>query len=177
VPQNYVREIIANGLISSPVIPRPARHLLLRLAGKQTEHCAIESHVTWFGSGPVSVGRGAFINRGVTINHSAAVTIGANVALGPGVTILTATHKVGPSSKRAGDGYSRPVAIGDGAWLGANVTVMPGVSIGKGAVIGAGAVVTADCDPDTIYAGVPAKAFRVLSDVQREADAVVRSPQ
>ena len=49
-----------------------------------------------------------------------------------------------------------------GAWLGARVVVLPGVTVGQGAVVGAGAVVTRDCKPDSVYAGVPARLVRAL---------------
>jgi len=55
-----------------------------------------------------------------------------------------------------------PVVIKDGAWLGANVTVMPGVTIGRGALVGAGAVVTHDVLDNTCVVGVPARAIRQL---------------
>jgi maltose O-acetyltransferase len=53
--------------------------------------------------------------------------------------------------------------VGDGSWIGANVTILPGVTIGKDCVIGAGAVVTSDCAPNTVYAGVPARPIRMLA--------------
>ena len=57
-------------------------------------------------------------------------------------------------------------AIGDGAWIGANVTILPGVVIASGAVVGAGAVVTKDVPPDVVVAGVPAKVLRKLETAQ-----------
>ncbi|MCR4913326.1 MAG: acyltransferase [Lactobacillus sp.] len=55
-----------------------------------------------------------------------------------------------------------PVKIDDGCWIGANVTILPGVHIGKGCVIGAGAVVNKDCEPNGVYVGVPAKRIKDL---------------
>ena len=54
------------------------------------------------------------------------------------------------------------MTIGDGCWLGGNVAVLPGVSIGSGCVIAAGSIVTADCEPDCLYAGIPAQLKRRL---------------
>ena len=73
--------------------------------------------------------------------------------IAPGVTILTVNHDLK-------DHYVLipiPVTIKKNAWIGANVTICPGVEIGEGAVIGAGAVVTKDVEPYTVVAGVPAK--------------------
>lgn len=52
------------------------------------------------------------------------------------------------------------VSIGDSCWLGARATILPGVTIGEGTIIGAGAVVTEDCKPGAVYAGVPARRIR-----------------
>ncbi|MGI2292887.1 acyltransferase [Paenibacillus sp. GXUN7292] len=60
------------------------------------------------------------------------------------------------SSKRAGESDRKPVTIGKGCWIGARATILPGVTVGDGCVIAAGAVVTKDCEPDSLYAGVPA---------------------
>ena len=55
-----------------------------------------------------------------------------------------------------------PIVIGDKVWIGANATVLPGVTIGKGAIVAAGAVVTRDVPPNTIVAGVPARVVREI---------------
>lgn len=76
--------------------------------------------------------------------------------LASGCLILTATHDIGEPSQRAGTWRADRIAIDDGAWLGAATKVLPGVSIGAGWVIAAGSVVTTDCAPNGLYAGVPA---------------------
>ncbi len=82
------------------------------------------------------------------------IRIGNNVSIGPEATILTLGHD--PQSPvfadRGGD-----VIVGDLVWIGYRAVVMPGVTIGEGAVVAAGALVTRDVDPYTIVAGVPAK--------------------
>ena len=60
--------------------------------------------------------------------------------------------------------YPKPVHIEDKAWLGSNVTVLPGVTIGEGAIVAAGAVVTKDVEPGTIVGGVPSKLIRKVSE-------------
>ncbi|MCZ4551792.1 acyltransferase [Gordonia rubripertincta] len=76
---------------------------------------------------------------------------------------MTGTHEIGNSNKRASEPtILSSVVIGDGAWLGAGVLVNPGTTIGPGCVIAPGAVVTRDCEPDGLYAGIPAKRIREL---------------
>lgn len=108
----------------------------------------------------VIVGDGSWVNAGAFIEDG--TRIGERVAIGPSVTICTVTHEIGPESGRAGQPVNKPVVIGDGCWLGASVTVLPGVTIGRGCVIAAGAVVREDCAPNGLYVGVPARRARDL---------------
>jgi maltose O-acetyltransferase len=76
------------------------------------------------------------------------------------VMILTATHEIDDDGLVERVPAFKPVRIGDRCWLGARVTVLPGVTIGEGTIIGAGAVVTKDCKPGAVYVGVPARQLR-----------------
>jgi maltose O-acetyltransferase len=108
------------------------------------------------------VGEDCFVNRRCYLDLDGVVTLEDGVVIGHGVTIVTSTHEMGPSARRAGAVTPLPVTVRRGAWLGANVTVLPGVTIGAGAVAAAGAVVVDDVTPDTLVAGVPARAIRRL---------------
>lgn len=110
--------------------------------------------------GPITVGNNVFINRDAYIRPK--TTIGDNVRIGPFVRIITDTHHIGPSSRRAGEAYFDPISIGEGTWIGASVTVLGGVTIGKGCIIAAGAIVARDVPDNTMYGGVPAKFIRDL---------------
>ena len=112
--------------------------------------------------GTLRIGDDCFINSGCHVDLSADVTIGREVSLAHEVLIITNTHEVGPPVRRAGDLRNLPVTIGDGCWLGARAVVLPGVTIGAGALVAAGAVVTADVPPDTLVGGVPARPIRNL---------------
>ena len=93
------------------------------------------------------------------------MSLGANVAVGCDVLFLTDSHEVGTAERRCGGAdILRPIVVGDGAWVGARATIMPGVTIGDGAVIAAGSVVVRDCEPNCIYAGVPAQIIRKIED-------------
>ncbi|MDQ0128350.1 DapH/DapD/GlmU-related protein [Arthrobacter bambusae] len=113
----------------------------------------------------VRIGKGCFIGAGVLIeaNTSAEVFIGTNVAIGPGTTILTSTHEIGDRGKRAGSPVARSVRIGDGAWIGAGVTILPGISIGNGAVVAAGSVIHKDVADSFVVGGQPTRTIRDLS--------------
>lgn len=78
------------------------------------------------------------------------------------VTFMNSDHDVADSERRAGMYHPKPIIVGGGCWIGANSLIMPGVTIGNGAVIAAGSVVTRDCGSDCLYGGVPAKKIKEL---------------
>jgi len=83
--------------------------------------------------------------------------------VGHGVTFITSDHETGTLSRRAGELKVLPIIVEDGVWIAANVTLLPGVTVGRGAVVAAGAVVTKDVPPNSLVAGIPAKVIRLLS--------------
>jgi maltose O-acetyltransferase len=103
---------------------------------------------------------GSFINAGCWFEGNGRIDIGCNCMMGPKVMVLTSIHALGSEGGVARQSEPRDVTIGDGCWLGARAMVMPGVTIGPGVVVAAGAVVTEDCDPGGLYAGVPARRLR-----------------
>ena len=103
-----------------------------------------------------------FFNCDCVFDLSDCITIGKRVALAQEVMILTATHELGPSKQRTGHLHLAPVVIEDGAWIGARTTILPGVTIGKGAIVAAGAIVTKDVRPNSLAGGVPAKFIKYL---------------
>lgn len=108
------------------------------------------------------IGNHCFFNAHVWLDLNAPVTFGDNVSVGHHVLIVTASHQIGPPEYRAGQLTPLPIIVGSGAWIGANVTLLPGVTIGEGAVIAAGAVVTHDIPAHVLAGGVPAKVIRTL---------------
>lgn len=95
------------------------------------------------------------------------VTIADRVVFGPGVMLITGAHEIGGPDRRLGPLAPEGIRIGAGAWLAARCTVLPGVTIGEGAVVAAGAVVTRDVPPHTLIGGVPARTIRLLSADER----------
>jgi maltose O-acetyltransferase len=150
-----------------PLVGNRLRTKILRLAGVAIGHgTTIGGTLSVHGAGrPASrirIGKNCWINDSCVLDASAPITIGNNVALGQGVMILTNTHLLGPSEYRAGPLVSLSVIVGDGAWIGARTTVLPGVTIGTGAIVAAGAVVNKSVAADTMVAGVPARLVREL---------------
>ncbi len=90
------------------------------------------------------------------------IIVGDNTQIGYGSSIICGSHILGPHERRAGTREAKPVRVGNGCWIGANVTILPGVTICDGCVIAAGAVVANDCEEDSLYAGVPAKKIKEL---------------
>lgn len=111
----------------------------------------------------IRIGHRCVINFGTLMDgRRYPIKIGADVSIGPEASILTLGHE--PRSPVFAD-RGGPVVIGDRAWIGFRAIVLPGVSIGEGAVVGAGSVVTRDVDPYQIVAGNPA---RVIGERPRQ---------
>ncbi|HEY2355610.1 MAG TPA: sugar O-acetyltransferase [Gaiellaceae bacterium] len=111
----------------------------------------------------ISIGAGTFVNFDCVMLDGAPIRIGAACQLAPRVQLLTATHPVEPSSRRAGWESAEPITLGDNVWLGGGVIVCPGVTIGDNTVVGAGAVVTSDLPADVVAVGVPARVTRTVA--------------
>ena len=90
------------------------------------------------------------------------ISIGQNSWIGCNVSFICITHLMGDMKQRAGKSVFLPITIGDGVWVGADVTILPGVSIADGCMIAAGAVVVKDTMPNGLYAGNPAKRIKDL---------------
>lgn len=152
------------GAVSLTIGENPRIDRSVRLVHKDDAPIIIGDNANFFrGSemvGPITIGSRVFINRDGYIRPK--TTIGDNVAIGPFVRLITDTHEIGPSHKRAGKSRFDPIVVGDGSWIGAAVTVLAGVTIGKGCVVAAGAVVTRDVPDNTMVGGVPAQHIRDL---------------
>lgn len=114
------------------------------------------------------VGSQVYANTGLTLVDDSEVVIGDRVMFGPHVTIATAGHPLHPAVRATGQQFSAPVTIEDDVWIGGQVVVLPGVTIGQGSVVAAGAVVTADVPPTCLVGGVPAQVLRRITEADRE---------
>jgi acetyltransferase-like isoleucine patch superfamily enzyme len=151
-----------NRLAASPLWTNEQRRAIYKRLGIPIEEDVVIGPACYFHSDIVSVGARTWINHGCHFEAVAPIEIGSDCGLSLYVTVLTSTHEVGTHQNRMGRWGVQPVKIGDGSWLGARVTVLPGVTIGDGCIIAAGALVKDDCEPDGLYAGVPARRIRDL---------------
>ena len=106
------------------------------------------------------VGKRVFVNAGCQFQDQGGIWIGDDVLIGPQTVIATLNHEPNPDDRASI--WAKPVRIGDKVWIGAHVTILPGVAIGEGAIVGAGAVVTKDVPPRTVVGGVPAKVLKTI---------------
>ena len=107
-------------------------------------------------------GNDLYINHNCVILDCAEVTIGDNVYIGPNCGIYTAEHPVDAEARRQGLERAKPVKIGSDVWIGGNVTVLPGVTIGNNSVIGAGSVVVKDIPDNVVAVGNPCCTIKKL---------------
>ena len=115
----------------------------------------------------LSVGDDTSIPKGsVFYCTEAPLIIGKKVIFGPHPTIITGDHRIDVIGKYIIDSHEKlpqndaPVTVEDDVWTGANITILKGVTIGRGSVIAAGAVVNKSCPPYSIIGGVPAKVLK-----------------
>lgn len=163
--KEIIWDVLANNVAASVLLPNRIRVMLYRWLGIQTITNDIRSRCNFRGA-DIKIGRGSFLNHSCVIEDH--VEIGDNCMIAFDVIFCTSTHKIGTHGKRGGDSVSQPVKVGDGCWIGARVTVLPGVTIGDGCIIAAGAVVCSDCEADGLYAGVPARRIKELSKAADE---------
>lgn len=106
----------------------------------------------------IRLGERVFINSGARFQDQGGITIGDDALIGHNAVLATLNHDLDPS--RRADMRPAPIVIGRGVWIGANVTVLPGVTIGDDAVVAAAAVVTRDVPAGAVVVGAPARVVR-----------------
>ncbi|UKB81939.1 sugar O-acetyltransferase [Chryseobacterium sp. MEBOG06] len=150
-----------NGLKNSDAQRRS--ELLRNILGSTKENLCIEPSF-WCDYGyNIEVGENFYANHNLVILDCAKVQFGDNVFIGPNCSFYTAGHPLDAKQRNQGLEYARPITVGDNVWLGGNVVVLPGVSIGKNSVVGAGSVVTKDIPDSVVAVGNPCRVVRDIS--------------
>lgn len=154
---------------TSPLDLETRGRMLREMFAEIGENCYLEPPVrSNFGCHHVHFGNGVYANFNLTLVDDTHIYVGDQTMFGPNVTLVTAAHPIEPELRRKGYQYNLPVRIGKNCWLGAGVTVLPGVTIGDNSVIGAGSLVTRDIPPNVVAVGVPCRVLRPIGERDRE---------
>lgn len=143
--------------------------LLKEMFAEIGEDCYIETpfHANW-GGRHVHFGKKIYANFNLTMVDDTHIYVGDYCQIGPNVVLATAGHPICPELRERAYQYNAPIRIGRNCWLGANVVVVPGVTIGDNVVVGAGSVVTRDLPDNVVAVGNPCKILREVNDRDRE---------
>lgn len=160
--KSLVKNILLNTVAPSSLFSPKIRVYIYKTLGIKINKSYI-FHGCFFGGNNVKIGENSFINCRCFFDNTEAIEIGENCQMGMEVMFITSTHEIGKPERRAGSAIGKPIKVGNGCWVCARATILPGVTIGDGCIIAAGSVVTKDCLPNGLYAGVPAKRMKELS--------------
>jgi acetyltransferase-like isoleucine patch superfamily enzyme len=108
----------------------------------------------------ITIGKNVFINSGCRFQDQGGITIGDDCLIGHNAVMATLNHGIEPDKRK--DHYHAPIVLGKNVWVGANATILAGVSIGDNSIIAAGAVVNKNVPSNTIVGGVPAKVIKTI---------------
>ena len=113
----------------------------------------------------IHIGKNVFINMGCKFQDQGGIFIGDGAVIGHNVVLATLNHAASPKDR--GSMIPAPIRIGKNVWVGANAVILPGVTIGDGAIVAAGAVVNRDVPENTVVGGVPAKVIRTIHEEEQ----------
>lgn len=137
------------------------REVFSRLIGKKVDEgfFLIPPFYTDFGEN-IRIGKNVFVNSACTFMDRGGITLEEGALIGPKVNLITTNHPLDPAQRRGTISY--PIIIKKNAWIGANATILAGITVGENSVVTAGAVVTKDVPANTVVGGVPAKILRTI---------------
>ena len=125
----------------------------------------------------IHIGSNFYANHNLSILDGGRVTIGDSVFIAPNVVITTAGHAIDPEQRDQGMEIALPITIGSHVWLGANVCILPGVTIGDNVIIGAGSVVTKEIPSNVIAVGNPCTILREITEADKQKYPVWKNPR
>lgn len=150
---------ILQQLNSRPASQREIRHVLNDVTGQKIDDSVeIRLPIRSDYGANLKIGKQVFINSGAMFTDLGGIELEDKVLVGPNVTIISVNHSLDPEKRHGVE--LKAVLIKENAWLGANATILPGVTVGENAVVAAGAVVSKDVPANTVVAGVPAKVIK-----------------
>ncbi|MDC6158983.1 acyltransferase [Bacillus albus] len=144
--------------LDSKLVKSLKRILLKKIFYKIGENINVRNNITFHSGKNITIGDNSGIGDRCFLQDIDEIIIGNNVLMGPEVLIYTANHRHKKDKLIIEQGIdTKKIVIEDDVWIGTRSIILPGVTIGKGAVIAANAVVTKDIEPYAIAGGVPAK--------------------
>ena len=154
------------------ILMDPSKWTMEQISGTRT-HKLVFFNNTHF----PRIGKGVYINSNATFIDTCLITVGARTLIGPNCSFYSGTHPLDPFLRNGikGPELGKPITIGEDCWFGGNVTVLPGVMIGRGATVGAGSVVTKDVPDFHCVAGNPARIIRKIEP--KEPDPTLSAPR
>lgn len=149
---------------TNPKETEKIQSLLKQLFGKFEKNCTVLQPVYADYGCYTKIDEGTFINHGAYFMDGGTVTIGKMCFIGPNCGFYTASHPLIASQRNQGYENAKPIVIEDNVWIGGDVTILPGVTIGEGAIIGAKSLVNKDIPASSIAFGNPCRPVRKITD-------------
>lgn len=140
--------------------PAEITTILNKILDKQTQNVAVFTPIYINCGKNIHLGKNVFINFDCTFLSLGGITIEDDVLIGPKVSLITENHPLSPAQRKGL--ICRSILIKKNAWIGANATILPGVTVGENAVVAAGAVVSKDVPDNTVVGGIPAKIIKEM---------------
>lgn len=138
------------------------KKILKELLGKTKENFRIEQPFMCDYGYNIEIGENFYSNHNLIILDANKVIFGDNVFIAPNCGFYTAGHPLDFETRNKGLEYAKPIRVGNNVWIGGNVIVLPGVTIGSNTVIGAGSIVTKDIPSNVVAVGNPCKVIKKL---------------
>lgn len=138
------------------------KEILKRILGRTKETFRIEQPFICDYGYNIEIGENFYSNHNLIILDANKVVFGDNVFIAPNCSFYTAGHPLEVELRNKGLEYAKPIKVGDNVWIGGNVIVLPGVTIGDNTVIGAGSVVTKDVPSNVLAVGNPCRVIRTI---------------
>lgn len=138
------------------------KELMKQILGKTGKDFLIEQPFVCDYGYNIEIGENFYANHNLVILDGNKVQFGNNVFIAPNCGFYTAGHPLDAETRNKGLEYAKTIKVGNDVWIGGNVVVLPGVTIGNNVVIGAGSVVTKDIPSNSVAVGNPCRVIKTI---------------